>query len=77
MGMKDEVFEKVCEVIHTCIGTPVENLTLETDLANDLGADSLDAAEVVVELEKFYKVQLIDVQIATVEDLVNYLSERI
>ena len=57
-------------------GKPV---TLETSFVNDLGADSLDIVELVMELEDAFDLSIPDEdaeKIQTVGDAVNYISEH-
>ena len=64
------VFEKIAELIAEKIDCPVEDITNETKFA-DLGIDSLDLAELTMNLEDEYSITLeMSNDIATVEDLV-------
>ena len=51
-----------------------------TDIVNDLGADSLDVVDLVMTLEDEFDIEIPDEDIEnfhTVGDVVNYLEERI
>lgn len=68
------VFEKIANLIAEKIDCPVEDITNETKFA-DLGIDSLDLAELTMNLEDEYNITLeMSNDIATVEDLVNKIE---
>ena len=46
------VIERVVEIISAQMGVGKEQITPETSFVNDLGADSLDTVELVMELEE-------------------------
>ena len=59
-------------------GGDPESLSLETTFA-DLGGDSLDTVELVMQLEEAFNIQIPDEaaeQIQTVEDAIRYIQER-
>lgn len=71
------VFEKVQELIAEELGIELEIIELESDLSEDLGADSLDAIELIMAVEEAYDVEIADsdaVNIKRVSDIVNYLT---
>lgn len=73
------VFEKVAEIIAKELDKDVTSITLETRLVEDLGADSLDAVEIMFSLEEEYGMEIDDESaqaIKTVGDLVNYITEH-
>lgn len=72
------VFDKVKEIIVKELKTNPEKVTLEASLKDDLGADSLDAVEIVMDIEDEFGIQIDDTKaesIATVGDLVSYIEE--
>ena len=72
------VFDKVKEIIVKELKVDAEKVTLEASLKDDLGADSLDAVEFVMDLEDVYSIEIDDTKaeaIATVGDLVAYIEE--
>ena len=72
-------FEKVQEVIVDTLSCVLEDVTLEARLADDLGADSLDAVELNMALEEEFDVEIPDEcleQMKTVNDIVAYLDEH-
>lgn len=71
------VLEKVAEIIAKELNVKQENITMETRLVEDLGADSLDAVEIMFALEEEFGIEIDDdsaQNIKTVGDLVNYIE---
>lgn len=71
------MFEKVCEVIADTLSCDISDLTLETSLMDDLGADSLDAVELNMALEEEFSVKISDEELAglkTVQDIVSCIE---
>lgn len=74
------VQERVIEIIAEQMGVSKEQVTPETSFVNDLGADSLDTVELVMELEEEFDITIPDEeaeQIQTVGQAVKYIEERI
>lgn len=70
------VFEKVKELIAEELGIEEDVIKMESDLSEDLGADSLDAIELIMAVEEAYDVEIPDseaAKIKMVSDIVNYL----
>ena len=73
-------FEKMREIIAENLSCELDKVTMEADLADDLGADSLAAVELSMALEDEFGVAIDDEdlpKLKTVGDLVNYISARI
>ncbi|MCM8711770.1 acyl carrier protein [Clostridium sp. SYSU_GA19001] len=71
------VFEKIKNVISAQLGIEEEEITLETSF-EDLGVDSLDLFQIIIELEEEFGIQIEDAEsIKTVEDAVKYIEERV
>ncbi len=71
------VFDKVKEIIVNELQVEEEKVTLEANLKEDLGADSIDAVEVIMALEDEFGVHIDDdaaTKISTVKDLVDYIE---
>lgn len=69
------VFEKVKEILVDQLGVNEEEIKLETNLMDDLGADSLDFFQVVMELEDEFKIKIDNGEnLKTVEDAVKYIE---
>lgn len=70
-------FEKVKEIIVEELGVEAEEVTLEANLADDLGADSLDAVELIMALEDEFDIKISDdaaQQFQTVQQIVEYIE---
>lgn len=73
------VFEKVQKIISENLNVPLEKVTMDTHLVDDLGADSLDAVELIMALEEEYGIEVDDEtaqNMKYVRDLVNYIEEH-
>lgn len=73
-----EVKEKVIAIIVDKLGVDESEVTLESSFTNDLGADSLDTVELIMEFEKEFDIQIPDDQaenIATVGQAVAYIEK--
>ena len=73
------VFEKVQKIISENLNVPLEKVTMDTHLVDDLGADSLDAVELIMALEEEYGIEVddeADQNMKYVRDLVNYIEEH-
>ncbi len=75
-----DVEAKVKEIIVNKLGVDEAQVTLQASFTNDLGADSLDTVELVMEFEKSFNLQIPDEdaeKIATVGDAVSYLKGKV
>ena len=71
------MFEKVRDIIVDTLSCEMEDVTMEADLAEDLGADSLDAVELNIALEEQLGLSIADddrPNMKTVGDIVRYLE---
>ena len=70
-------FEKIIEALAPQVELDPETITLETNLIDDLGADSLDVVELIMSLEDEFGVTISDedaAQLYTVGRIVEYLD---
>lgn len=71
------IFEEIREVICEQLEVEPEEINLETTF-EDLGADSLDLFQIIVELEDKYGIQIEDAEsIKTVEEAVSYVKNAL
>ncbi len=73
------VFEKIKEIVAEQLDVDASEITLETSLTKDLEADSLDAVEVIMEIEDEYGIEIPDEEaekFVTLGDIVNYVEEN-
>ncbi len=73
------MLEKIQAIISEQLGIDESEITLESNFSDDLGADSLDLFELVMNLEEEYSIEIPTEEleaIKTVGDIINYLSEH-
>lgn len=71
------VLERVADIVAEQLGVDKEKITPETSFVNDLGADSLDTVELVMELEEEFDINIPDdaaEKIQTVGQAVDYIE---
>ena len=74
------VFEKVKKIIAEELNIDAAKITMESNLVEDLEADSLDAVEIIVRIEDEYGLQVDDEaaeSVRTVGDLVKCIESNI
>jgi acyl carrier protein len=74
------VLERVSKVIVDRLGVDESEVKVEASFREDLGADSLDVVELVMELEDEFDMEISDEdaeKIATVGDAINYIESKI
>ena len=72
------IFEKVRDALASQFELDPESVTMDTNLVDDLGADSLDVVELIMELEDEFGVAMSDedaAQLYTVGRIVDYLEK--
>lgn len=70
-------FEKVSEIISKQLSISKDKIKEETVMAEELGADSLDMVEVIMDLEDEFGISIPDEAIPnlkTIKDLVDYID---
>ena len=74
-----EIQEKVVKIIVDKLGVKESEVTPEATFTGDLGADSLDTVELVMEFEKEFGIQVADEdaeKFQTVGDVINYIEQN-
>ena len=74
-----DMVEKVKDIIVEELGVEREKLTDSASFMEDLGADSLDTVELVMEFEKEFNIDIPDEdaeKLRTVGDALNYLKQK-
>lgn len=72
-----EIFDRVKQIIVDRLGVEADEITMEASFKDDLGADSLDVVELVMELEDEFGLEISDEdaeKITTVGEVVNYIQ---
>lgn len=73
------VFDKVKELIAEQLDVDADTITAESNIQDDLGADSLDVVDLVMAIEEEYEVEIPDEAVAnikTVGDIVKYIEDN-
>ena len=73
-----EIATKVVSIITDKLGVEEAAVTPEASFTNDLGADSLDTVELIMEFEKEFEISIPDEsaeKIATVGDAIKYIED--
>ena len=74
-----DIKSKVVAIIVDKLGVDESEVTMEASFTNDLGADSLDTVELIMEFEKEFNIAIPDDQaenIGTVGEAVKYIEEN-
>ena len=74
------VFEKVRDILCEQLDMDEEKVTMEANITDDLGADSLDIVDLVMSLEEEFDVEVPDEEvenIKTVGDIVKFIESHV
>jgi len=74
------VFEKVKAILSEQFDVEEDSITLESTIAEDLGADSLDIVDLLMSIEDEFEIEVPDDEvenIKTVGELVKYVEDNI
>ncbi len=77
---REEILKQVQSIIVDKLGAEPSEVTETANFTNDLGADSLDTVELLMEFERVFGVKIPDDEagnIATVADAVNYVEAKL
>ncbi len=75
-----DIKDKVIEIIAERLSKDAAGITVASNIVADLGADSLDIAEIMMDLEDAFGIKLEDDQAEgpkTVGDIVNYIQTKV
>jgi acyl carrier protein len=75
-----EIAERVKSLVADKLSRDKSELTNEASFANDLGADSLDTVELIMEFEKEFGIVIPDEEankISTVGDAISFIEEKL
>jgi acyl carrier protein len=78
--LMSDITARVKKIIVEKLGVDENEVTPEASFTNDLGADSLDTVELIMEFEKEFNLSIPDEQaeqIQTVGQAISYLEEHI
>lgn len=71
------VFEKIRKILCEQLDLEEDDVTLESNIAEDLGGDSMDVVDLIMSIEDEFAIEVPDDQvenIKTVGDIVNYIE---
>ena len=71
------VFDKIKEILSKYIDTNLEEVTLETRLAEDLGLNSYELMSIIGEIEEEFDLEVDEkevLKLVSIEDLLDYIS---
>ncbi|MDR0751938.1 MAG: acyl carrier protein [Christensenellaceae bacterium] len=74
------IFEKIKQHLMDVLDLDPNSITLDSDIINDLDADSLDIAQMLLELENNYKIEFEDDDIKTIRtvgDIVRFIENNL
>ena len=74
-----QINDKVVEIIVEKLNYEASEVTPEANFSSDLGADSLDTVELIMEFEKAFDIQIPDQDaqgIKTVGDAISYIESK-
>ncbi len=77
--MANDLEAKVTSIIVEKLGVEESDVTRDASFTNDLGADSLDTVELIMEFEKEFDITIPDEdaeRISTVGDAIDYLQQK-
>ena len=75
-----DIAERVKKIVIEHLGVESEKVTENANFIDDLGADSLDIVELVMEFEKEFNIDIPDEEaekLRTVGDAIGYLNEKV
>ena len=78
--MADENLQKIKEIIIDKLGVEDTQITLQSKFINDLGADSLDTVELIMEFEEEFSIEIPDEdaeKLMTVGEALDYINNNI
>nr|WP_300005127.1 acyl carrier protein [Tissierella sp.] len=73
------IFEKIKAIVAEQLGVEAEDITLETSMMKDLDADSLDAVEIIMELEDEFDIEIPDEDAESfnsIGEIVEYIESK-
>ncbi len=74
------VFDKIKEILAEQLSADADDMTMDTHIGNDLGADSLDVVELLMAIEDEFSIEIPDEDIEklrTIGEVVEYINAKI
>jgi acyl carrier protein len=76
----ESIEDRIIKIVCNQMGTTPDKVSKETSFVNDLGADSLDTVELVMEFEDEFEISIPDEdaeKIQTVGNAIDYISKKV
>ncbi|HBN11902.1 MAG TPA: acyl carrier protein [Ruminococcus sp.] len=73
------IFDKLKEIVADQLDVDAEKVTMDSNITEDLGADSLDTVDLVMSIEEVFDIEIPDEaveNIKTIGDIVNYIESK-
>ena len=74
------VFDKIKKILVDQLDADEDAVTMEASITDDLGADSLDIADIVMSIEEEFDVEVLDDQLQNIKvvgDIVKYIEDKV
>lgn len=74
------VFDKIKAILVDQLDVDEDSVTMESSIGDDLGADSLDIADIVMSIEEEFDIEVPDDQLQNIKlvgDIVKYIEEHV
>ena len=71
----DDIEARVRQILTTRLGMPPAEITAEARLVDELGMDSLDAVELAIAMEREFRVELSDDQVAKLQTVADIVAQ--
>ena len=75
-----EYYDKVKEIIVDKLGVEISTITMESKFIDDLGADSLDTVELIMQFEEEFGIEIPDEdaeKLLSVQQALDYISKQL
>nr|YP_009392507.1 acyl carrier protein [Caloglossa monosticha]ARW61069.1 acyl carrier protein [Caloglossa monosticha] len=79
-NIEKNIFKRLKKIVVDQLAVQEEQVTLEANFANDLGADSLDTVELVMAIEEEFGIEIPDQdaeKISTLNQAIKFIEEKI
>ena len=78
--MANQIAEKVTDILINKIGLEESEITPDANFTKDLGIDSLDFAELIMEFEQAFDIKINDTDtegLVTIGEFINFIESRV
>ena len=80
MASREEIAKELIDIVVDKLGVNKDDVTPDANFTSDLGADSLDTVDLIMEIEKKYKITISDndaKDIQTVDDALRMIEKKL